>query len=84
MSIVTVSEKGQITIPANLRKESGIKLRSKVRITDDSGRLIIEPLMSIKDLKGVLSEYAKGKPTAWQTIRESAMNKELENKYGSK
>ena len=79
MSVVTVSEKGQITIPASLRKNIGIKFNSKVKISDESGRLIIEPLMSIKDLNGVLGKYAEGKSSDWQTIRETAMNNEFED-----
>lgn len=39
-----VSEKGQVTIPKNLREIAGIKPNGEVSITLEGGRLVIEAL----------------------------------------
>ena len=46
MTITTVSTKGQIVIPAWIRKQLGIKPQSKlvVKLSEDSQRVLVEPL----------------------------------------
>lgn len=43
--IVTVSEKGQVVIPATLRSRLGISAGTRMEITEDGGnlRLLVEP-----------------------------------------
>ncbi|MFQ5674419.1 MAG: AbrB/MazE/SpoVT family DNA-binding domain-containing protein [bacterium] len=61
MAIVTVSQKGQLVIPAKIRKALGLKLNSKVRVTlsDDNAKLIVEPLPEnpIETLTGIFENY---------------------------
>lgn len=52
-SIVKVTRKGQITIPANYRKKYKIREGLRVAFKDESGKLIIEPITPIEDLAGV-------------------------------
>ncbi len=56
MSIVTITPKGQVMIPAQLRKEFGIKPGRKVSIEAEGDHLIIRPLPEdpVKALYGVL------------------------------
>lgn len=46
MTITTVSTKGQIVIPASIRKSLGLKPKSKlvVKLTEDRQRFLVEPL----------------------------------------
>lgn len=46
MAIVTISSKGQLVIPAKIRKAIGIKSNSRIRVTlsDDKMKLLLEPL----------------------------------------
>jgi len=69
MTTANVSDKGQITIPARLRKRLGIKPGARVEIEDREDGLLIKPIKSISELSGAFHEYAKGKPTDWETIR---------------
>ncbi len=46
VTITTVSTKGQIVIPAWIRKSLGLKPKSKlvVKLSDDGQRVLVEPL----------------------------------------
>lgn len=59
---VTVSSKGQIVLPAELRKRYGIEAGSKLGIVDLAGSIYLVPLPDdpIKAARGML----KGKPNA--------------------
>jgi len=57
-----VTTKGQLVIPARLRRRFGIKKGTVVTFTEDNGRLIVQPVTRefIRGLRGSL----KGKPSA--------------------
>ena len=74
MMIVRISERGQISIPAAARKKLGIKPKSNVVIEFDENEITIKPMRSILEVAGVFREYAKGKTTDWDTIRNETMN----------
>jgi len=61
MSVVTVSTKGQLVIPASVRKLLGIKPGSRVRMTvsDTQDKVILEPLPDdpIIALCGIFRDY---------------------------
>ncbi|MFH1943158.1 MAG: AbrB/MazE/SpoVT family DNA-binding domain-containing protein [bacterium] len=46
MTVTTVSTKGQIVIPAWIRKSLGLRPKSKllVKLSDDKQRVLVEPL----------------------------------------
>ena len=44
MAVVTSTVKGQIVIPADIRRKFNIKRGSRVNIYDDGDRIIVEPL----------------------------------------
>ena len=56
MSIVTTTIKGQIVIPAGLRKKFGISKGTPVNIYEHNNRIIIEPVHEdpIREGKGML------------------------------
>ena len=57
MPIVKITRKGQVTIPAQIRKKLGTDI---VEITVREGEVVIKP---VKKLGGALQKYAiKGKP----------------------
>lgn len=70
MTLATISDKGQLTLPAQMRKRLGIKSRSKVEVDIRDGEIIIRPARTIRDVAGVFADYAKGKPTDWAAIRD--------------
>ena len=69
MAIALVSEKGQITLPAEARRRIGIKPRSRVEVEVKGQEIVVRPLQSISDVAGIFRDAAKGKSTDWKTIR---------------
>jgi len=55
--LATVSKKGLMTIPSEVRRKYGLKDGDKVRVIDQGGLLIIIPLMDVKDLYGLGAEH---------------------------
>ena len=49
---LTVTAKGQVTIPIKLRKKFGIEKKSKVEIVEEDGKIVIKKLPSFLDLAG--------------------------------
>ncbi len=59
--MATVTSKGQLVIPARLRRRLGIRKGTRVFFTEDNGRLILQPINRefIQSLQGSL----KGEPS---------------------
>lgn len=59
--VVSVSQKGQATIPKGLREKFGIETPGEVFIYEDDGRIIIEPVPSPDELHGIhAGEHERG------------------------
>jgi antitoxin PrlF len=67
MSTATVTSKGQITIPANVRKALRVETGDRVEFVEvDKGRFELVPATnSVRELKGMF-----GKPSKTVTIEE--------------
>jgi AbrB family looped-hinge helix DNA binding protein len=63
-----VTTKGQLVIPARLRRRFGIKKGTRVTFVEDAGRIIVQPLTRefIRGLRGSL----QGGPTALAALLE--------------
>lgn len=65
---VTVTSKGQLVIPARLRRRFGIRKGTLVSFLEEDGRLILQPVTPefIRGLRGSL----KGEPSALKALLE--------------
>ncbi len=84
VEVVSVTKKGQATIPKRLRQKYGIK--DKVVFEEDACGLVLKPLPSPTDDFGSLKPLAKGK-TARQLLaearkEETKTDKEREKRVG--
>ena len=63
-----VTTKGQLVIPARLRRRFGIKKGTIVTFTEDDGRIIVQPVTRefIRGLRGSL----QGEPSALAALLE--------------
>jgi len=54
----TATRKGQIVIPADLRRKYGIKEGTRIRVADEDNRIVLTPITSeyVQQLRGVLKE----------------------------
>lgn len=51
--VIRVSSKGQATIPKELRERFGIETPGKVLVHEEGGKIVVEPLPSVEDMRGV-------------------------------
>lgn len=59
--VVRVSQKGQATIPKQLREKFGIETPGEVFIYEERGRIVIEPVPSPDELHGIhAGEHDRG------------------------
>jgi AbrB family looped-hinge helix DNA binding protein len=68
VEVSVVTTKGQLVIPARLRRRFGIKKGTTVSFLEDEGRIIVQPVTRefIRGLRGSL----KGEPSALEVLRE--------------
>lgn len=53
--VVSVSSRGQATIPKEFREELGIDTPGRVKfVRTDEGDIVVRPIHSVKDFRGVL------------------------------
>ncbi len=73
---IHVSAKGQIVIPATLRKKYGIKNGTKIIVTDTGDAIVLKPVTEqyLKNLQGSL----KGKGGLKVLLEERRKDKERE------
>lgn len=73
-----ISSKGQVVIPANLRKRYGLKEGTTVLFQEDHGRLVLEPsnYAAIYALRGSLADF----PLEEDLAKERRAERERENK----
>ncbi|ELZ26517.1 hypothetical protein C475_08827 [Halosimplex carlsbadense 2-9-1] len=58
---MSVSEKGQATIPKQLREKYGITTPGKVRIHEnEDGEIVVEPVPSLREFRGAASSDRRG------------------------
>lgn len=69
MITAQVSDKGQITIPADVRRKLGLKAKSRVEIEIRDNVAVLRPVRSIRELSGILQDHVKGRTSDWETIR---------------
>ncbi len=56
---VTVTSQGQISIPAPLRRKLGLDKGGRAIVSENNGKVIIEPIIDLLELKGSLKSNKK-------------------------
>lgn len=81
--VSTVSSKGQVTIPAPIRKHLGVDVNDKVAfIIDPTGMVQVTQAKypDIQSLSGAAGKLKK--PLSWKEMRDIAHEDRLKEKYG--
>lgn len=70
----SITSKGQVTIPKDIRKALGLKAGDRVEFVADGDKAILFPVQGdVLNLKGVLKPYFKNKrPLSVVEMREAA------------
>ena len=72
VSSAKVSNKGQITLPAAMRRKLSIRPNSRVDIELRDDEIVVRPLRSVSELRGVFRHCATGGPMDWEEARTAA------------
>lgn len=74
MSIVTATEKGQVVIPAKIRKKYHITKGTKVVVIDKDNQIILKPLLKepIRQARGIFKQGASALKALMEDRREEA------------
>jgi AbrB family looped-hinge helix DNA binding protein len=83
--ISTITSKGQVTIPAEVRKYLGITTTDKIAfVIDDQGtvRLRVPRYPTVASLSGAAGRLKK--PLSWQEIQQIAYEDRIKAKYENK
>ena len=88
--VVSVSSRGQATIPKEFREELGIDTPGRVKfIRTEEGEIVVRSIHSVTDLRGVLEgktdEQGRSAPERLQEERatDTASEEELRQRYAS-
>ena len=69
--IVTVTEKGQATIPKALREKHGISAPGRVKFVEtEAGEIVVRPVGSMREFRGLERSGGEERP-ATEILRES-------------
>ena len=76
MSIVTATGKGQVVIPAQIRKRYHITKGTKVVILDKGGQIVLKPLLKepVKQARGIFKKGPSALKTLMEDRKEEAKN----------
>jgi len=81
--VATLSSKGQITIPIEVRKHLGIDTKAKVAfVIEPSGIVQVSPAKypDIESLRGIAGKLKK--PLSWKEVTRIAHEDAFKEKYG--
>lgn len=83
MDIAYVTSKGQLVIPARLRRKYGIKPGTRVCFIEADGGIIFQPLTRdyIRSVAGMLKDTG---PATQELLKERALDREREETRGAK
>ncbi len=80
--VSTITSKGQVTVPAEVRRQLGLKKNDKISfVIEDEGdvRLKAPRYPDIDSLRGAAGSLKK--TTSWEEMREIAREDALEGRY---
>lgn len=78
--VVSVTSKGQATIPKEFRDRLGITTPGRVKFSEQDGRVVVEGVKSIREFRGIIDTEEES-PT--ETLRrERANDREREPTLG--
>ena len=79
---VTVSSKGQIALPAEIRKKAGISEGEQLLVIQDGGRIMLEKLTLISEKeKNKFRKLIKNETFQLMLVSEKSLSKDWENEY---
>jgi AbrB family looped-hinge helix DNA binding protein len=75
--ISTVTSKGQVTIPKEIRMSLKINPSDKVDFSVENGRVILKPIKTLKNLRGSVPAKGKGDLNAERQQTKIVVSKKI-------
>lgn len=69
MTTAQVSDKGQVTLPSDMRKALGLKPRAKIEFELKGKEIVVRPVRSVREVRGMFREAARQRPGDWENVR---------------
>lgn len=83
MPTVTISDKGQITLPARVRQQLGLESHGKIDLEVRQGAIILRPARTIRSVRGVFRPLKEGGRTQeWEVVRTQTERRVAEETAG--
>ena len=79
METAYVTSKGQLVIPASLRKRFGIKAGTKVRFIERDGEIVIQPITT-EFIRSVCGMLTSDKSITRELLKERAKDRQREER----
>mgnify|MGYP001592355394 CR=1 FL=1 len=82
MNTAYVTSKGQMVVPARIRRRFGIKPGTRVNFVEEGGRIIFQPVTHeyINSFCGVFKEAPGGKSVVQEHLEERRAERDRENR----
>jgi antitoxin PrlF len=71
LAAITVSEKGQVTLPIAVRRRLGIEPGSRLEVGVRGNKIVLRRIRTVAELAGILKDRAKP-GTTWEQERAAA------------
>ena len=83
MDSAYVTTKGQLVVPARLRRKYGIKAGTKVRFLERDSEIVLQPITRAY-IRGVCGLLAEAGPATPELLKERARDRQREEARGGK
>jgi AbrB family looped-hinge helix DNA binding protein len=81
MTTMRISEKGQVTLPSDLRRKYDLSPGTVLEVEAREDGILLRRVKSVRELKGILRDYAIPGMT-WEKEREAAEQSMAEEAMG--
>jgi len=71
-AVATVTSKGQVTLPASVRRALSIETGDRLLFVPVEGRVVVERIPSFLDLAGTVPVPEEWSDAEWSDVREQA------------
>jgi len=82
MHTAYVTSKGQLAVPAKLRRKYNIKRGTRINFLEDGGRIVMQPVTReyIREFRGIYKLKPGEKPATQELLEDRAEEKRHEEK----
>ena len=80
MYTVTITSQGQISIPAKIRRSLGLNKTRRALVSQQNGKIVVEPVKNLLELRGSLKTNIKASPRQIREAFEEYLAKEAVGK----